>query len=76
MRCEYEYNSVVHVQVAELLQEKAALQKQNTQQAERLESLDTNLASLQAEKGPLARQLTEDNNRPKERLRDVQPSHN
>ena len=76
MQCESEYASVVLPQVAELLQEKAALQKQNTQHAKRLESLDTNLASLQADRDALARQLTEDNNRPKERLKDVQPSHN
>ena len=45
----------MHVQVAALLQDKAALQKQNSQHAEKVRSL----ASLQAEKDTLAQQLSE-----------------
>lgn len=59
---------MVHVQVAELLQEKAVLQNQNAQHAKRLQS-------LQAEEDAVSTQLTEDKTRPKEQLNDIQPSH-
>ena len=64
------------MQVAELLQEKAALQKQNTQHARRLESLDSSLASLQAERDALAGQVPEDNKRLKEQPKDARPRQN
>lgn len=50
--------SWLHVQVSELLQEKAALQKQNQQRAVRLESLDTSPTALQSDKDALARNLS------------------
>ena len=56
------------MQVAELLQEKAVLQKQNAHHAKRLES-------LQAEEDAAPTLLTEDNDRPMEQLKDIQPGH-
>lgn len=62
--------------MAELLQEKALLQKQNTQHAKSLESLDSSLASLQAERDALAGQVPEDNKRLKEQPKDARLRQN
>ena len=52
---------MLFLQVAELLQETLALQNQNKQRTDRLDNLDSSLASLQAERDALARQLSDAN---------------
>lgn len=57
----------MHVQVAQLRQEKAALQKDNDKHAHRWEKLGREVSD--SEDSP-------DNNMPMEQMKDIQPGHN